>query len=166
MTATVHELTPVRGYKKATTAEIKKALVKKFNHKFSVTRDRGTASRWISVRWTDGPTESQVRGFCSAFNDTKNDDMMTDLWCGSQYTSESRDLSMSAMMFMAARVAKKFGLPKPRLRLRCGYRGHKYLEIPDEFNPRLNDFNYDRFSDLVHREAYKFDFNAMKEVEG
>jgi hypothetical protein len=39
MTATVHAFTPARGYKKATTAEIKKALQKEFAPtKFSVRR--------------------------------------------------------------------------------------------------------------------------------
>lgn len=169
MTATVHAFTPAEGFKKATTAEVKKALVKHFNHKFSVTRGRGTAYHWMHVRWVDGPPEPVVRRFMSIFNDDKNDDMMTDLWCGSQYSGESRDLSVEAFCFMAARVAKKFGLPKPVVRIMNGWNGRPWATIPDEHNARLPEGvsvkPFDYFSDLLHREAYKFDFNKMEEVE-
>ncbi len=80
-------------YVKKTTKEIKAMLVKEFGHKFSVTKGTGTASHWISVNWTDGPTSDQVHKFCLQFNDTGNDDVQTDLWCGCQYTSESRTIS-------------------------------------------------------------------------
>ena len=44
------------GYEVATTKDIKKALEARLNWKgFSVTKGRGTGSRYTSVRWTNGP---------------------------------------------------------------------------------------------------------------
>ena len=165
MSATVHEFTPARGFKKATTAEVKRALVKHFNHKFSVKKGRGTASHWMDVSWTDGPPEPVVRSFLGVFNDTSRDDLMTDLWCGSQYTSNHRDISNDALMFMAALVAKKFGLPKPRFKVKLNwYKTGYYLDYAND--PVVNDWNHERFSTLVHRATWNFDFNKGMEVEG
>jgi len=134
-----------------------------------VTKGRGTASRWTDVRWTDGPPEPVVRKFLAVFNDTSRDDMMTDLWCGSHYTSHNRDISNDALMFMAAVVAKKFGLPKPRFKVKknwydgTGY----YLEHAED--PVVNDgsgYHGERFSTLVHRATWNYDFNKGMEVEG
>ncbi|SIS23117.1 LPD29 domain-containing protein [Williamsia sterculiae] len=47
---------------KQTAAEIRKHLRATWpGVKFSVRCDRGTASSWIRVSWTDGPTDQQVR---------------------------------------------------------------------------------------------------------
>ncbi|KPL25613.1 MAG: hypothetical protein AMJ75_00445 [Phycisphaerae bacterium SM1_79] len=81
------------SYEKATTKQIKQALQSHFDYKFSVRQGRGTAHHWISVRWTDGPTQEAVRLFCGKYNDSANDDIITDLWCGSQYTTVSRSYS-------------------------------------------------------------------------
>jgi hypothetical protein len=77
-------------YESKTTKEIKNDLKSFFNNeiKFSVKKDRGTASHWVNISWTDGPTMDQVRSRTRQFNDTARDDHMTDLWCGCQYTSD------------------------------------------------------------------------------
>jgi len=36
-------------YQRTTTKDIKKILTGKFNHKFSVRKDRGTASHWVNI---------------------------------------------------------------------------------------------------------------------
>jgi len=96
-----------KKYVVKTTAQIKKLLSKQFNWKFSVTKDRGTASHWISVSWLDGPTEKAVSAFCKQFNDNKNDDHSTDLWCGSQYTSTSRHVTAGSYLMIMDMVCKR-----------------------------------------------------------
>jgi len=151
---------PRREFKKAGPKEIKRALKKEFpGVKFSVTRGRGTAWHWINVRWTDGPREAKVREFLGAYNDKANDDIMTDLFCGSQYTSESRTLSPEAIIIAAGIVAKREGLPKPRLRLRVQTvnrwgLGRKFVEFCED--PAVN--NDEPLSVLAHREARSMDF--------
>ncbi len=90
--------------------ELKRRLRERFGHEFSCARDRGTASHWINVRWTDGPTEKEVRGFLDSYNDDGRDDIMTDLWCGSQYTTSSRHYSPEAFYWAAAEVEREFGI--------------------------------------------------------
>lgn len=97
-------------YQKTSTKDIKKALTSKFNHKFSVRQDKGTASHWVNISWEDGPTSSQVRAFTRSFNDSKNDDMMTDLWCGSQYTTENREISNKAYIWAVRKAEKDYGV--------------------------------------------------------
>ena len=51
-----------QGYERKTTKEIKTALQAEFpGVKFSVTKGRGTASHWVSVRYVDGPPETVIR---------------------------------------------------------------------------------------------------------
>lgn len=80
-------------FQKTETKDIKRELQKHFNWKFSVTRGRGTAYHWIGISWINGPPEKDVRSFCNKFNDTSGDDIMTDLWVGSQYTNEYREFT-------------------------------------------------------------------------
>jgi hypothetical protein len=105
------------GYQKKTTAEIKKMLQAKFNHKFSVRRDHGTASRWIDVRWTDGPSYKEVNYFCGSFNDSSRDDIMTDLWCGSQYTNCHREISIGAYIWAVRKICDDYGKPYPEVKI-------------------------------------------------
>ena len=97
-------------YQRTTTKDIKKILTGKFNHKFSVRKDRGTASHWVNISWEDGPTVSQVMAVTNNFNDRKNDEMMTDLWCGSQYTTENREISNEAFIWAVRKAEKEFGV--------------------------------------------------------
>ena len=90
--------------------ELKKRLANHFRHPFKANRNRGTASHWIDVSWTDGPTEKEVRSFLFTFNDSGRDDIMTDLWCGSQYTSSCRHFSPEAFYWAVAEVDRKFGV--------------------------------------------------------
>lgn len=76
---------------KTETAPLKKELAEKFKCKFSVTKKAG--SRYIHVNWIDGPTLGAVQKFCGRFNDDNRDDIMTDLFIGSQYTLEQREYS-------------------------------------------------------------------------
>lgn len=83
-----------RDYQVASTKIIKKALMDEFpGVKFSVRQGRGTGRHYVDITWTDGPTEDQVRKITGQFNDTKNDDSQTDLYCGAQYTSQHRNYS-------------------------------------------------------------------------
>lgn len=97
-------------YQQSTTKEIKKALVSNFNHPFSVTRGRGTAYHWINISWTDGPSDKAVRDFCFKFNDSSRDDIQTDLWCGSQYTTEHRENSVQAFQWAVNEIEKEWGI--------------------------------------------------------
>ena len=73
----------------ATPREVKVALQNQFPQiKFSVRKGTGTASHWMQIRAT-GERTPEVNEFLKRFDDTENDDIMTDLWCGSQYTSLS-----------------------------------------------------------------------------
>ena len=84
MTTTTHEV--------STTRSIKQSLSSHFNHKFSVRQGKGS-SRYIYIKWEDGPSWDQVHEFCRKYNDDGKDDLMTDLQCGSQYTIEHRSYS-------------------------------------------------------------------------
>lgn len=97
-------------YQKSTTKEIKKALVSHFNHPFSVRQDTGTAHHWINISWTDGPSDKAVRNFCFKFNDSSRDDIQTDLWCGSQYTTEHRENSLQAFQWARKKIEKEWGV--------------------------------------------------------
>lgn len=63
---------------KETAAELRTALRAAFpGVKFSVRMSRGTGHGWLSVSWTDGPTEPEVRainnGFRSSYFDGQDD---------------------------------------------------------------------------------------------
>jgi hypothetical protein len=149
-----------QGYERKTTKEIKKALQAEYpGVKFSVTKGRGTASHWIHVRYVNGPPEAVVRAFCGQYNDTKNDDIMTDLWCGSQYTNEYRELSDKYAWQLVSELDLTAGPPTLRdqienyfnILIRRGFGGHRYgwQECPDgalaiwnEDGGRLDDLEW------------------------
>lgn len=65
---------------KETAQEMRKALRAAFpGVRFSVTMARGTAYGWLSVSYTDGPVEGDVRSVCSAF-ESERFDGMTDMY--------------------------------------------------------------------------------------
>lgn len=103
----------MKEFKSATTQEIKKLLIKHFNFPFRVRKGRGTASHWISIHWEDGPTSEDVRKFLAQFNDDSRDDIMTDLWCGSQYTNEHRKISDAAYLWAARKIETDYGVKLP-----------------------------------------------------
>jgi hypothetical protein len=129
-----------RGFERAEPKEIKRQLVAKFNHPFSVSRDRGTASHWINVRWEDGPTDSEVRDFLFKFNDSGRDDIMTDLWCGSQYTNTHRSISADLYRKAAEAVGKAWGVPVT-LALGNDWKGKPRAYVPPDFDFDLNKGN-------------------------
>lgn len=157
-----------RNYEKKSTAEIKKMLVAKFGKGcgWSVKKGRGTASHWVDVRWTDGPPSKVVRSFCGAFNDSANDDMMTDLWCGSQYTSEHREISPGAYGWAVRQVCDLFGLDCPKV-----LATPTSAWIPDEFNAMVtgvivgSSTGYERISDHAHRLLEETDLRTVDREE-
>jgi hypothetical protein len=59
---------------KATAQEMRKALRAQFpGVKFSVRMSRGTGHGWLSVSWTDGPTEQAVQEVASYFQSSRFD---------------------------------------------------------------------------------------------
>lgn len=98
-----------RDYQEAITKDIKAALVSHFSWPFSVTKSRG--SRYINVRWTDGPTSEAVNTFTRKFNDDGNDDIMTDLFVGSQYTNCHRHFSNDAAYPLLFKIDLRFDKP-------------------------------------------------------
>jgi len=102
-------------YQQATTKQIKSALEDHFRWKgFSVTRGRGTGSSYWRVSWTNGPTVTAVDSVVARFNDSKNDDSMTDLWIGSQYTNTTRDVDPEAARTLLSTFDLRFR-PMPAL---------------------------------------------------
>lgn len=109
------QIRSIPTHQEANPRGIKKYLEHKFKHKFSVRQGRGTASHWIDIRWTDGVSGNDVRAACGKFNDDEHDDMMTDLWCGSQYTTEQRSISTKAYIYCAYLLAKSHKMPLPKI---------------------------------------------------
>ena len=149
-------------YQSATTKDIKKALVAHFNHQFSVRRDRGTASHWIQISWIDGPTSEDVRSFCSRFNDTARDDIMTDLWCGSQYTSESREHSLGAYLWAVKQIEREHDI-KLKVTTMDSWRGNgeKTAYIKHEDDVEVNDFHPFYASQLINQLLHETDFRNI-----
>lgn len=95
-------------YTEVSTKDMKRALETHFKWRgFSV---RGGRGRYVTISWTNGPTTEQVRALTSRWNDTKNDDITTDLWVGSQYTSERRSIEPER----AWRILQSFDLREGR----------------------------------------------------
>lgn len=133
----------------ATTKEIKRALVKGFNHKFSVRKGKGTASHWVHISWTDGPTSAMVDGILNNYNDDARDDSMTDLWCGSQYTQSSRSYSPEAYEIAVKRACEKWGLEIPEIKEKFGC-----VSVDDQYIEDASSY----LLDLIHRERVKIDY--------
>lgn len=150
-------------YEIRTTKEIKKDLQDKFKKtKFSVTKGKGTALHWIYISWFDGPTMDQVKDVSAKYNDKKNDDSMTDLWCGSQYTSESRSFSVKAYMFGLRIVCDKIGLvyDQDMVQIKKNYKGKEYADLK-------NDIYFEetktRLATLINKELCKIDFESIED---
>lgn len=152
----------MRDFEKTETKEIKKALQSHFNHPFSVRKDRGTASHWIQISWTDGPTSEGVRGFCSEFNDTSRDDIMTDLWCGSQYTSENRENSVKAFQWAVNEIEKEWGI-KIKVTITDSWHGigekTSYISSEDDFV--VEEYPHRYASQLVNIKLSETDFRKI-----
>lgn len=150
-------------YQSATTKEIKKALVAHFSHPFSVRKDRGTASHWIQISWIDGPTGEDVRSFTSKYNDTARDDIMTDLWCGSQYTSESREFTLEAFLWGVKQIEKEHKI-KLKVTTMDSWRGNgaKTGYIKQEDDVQVNDFHPFNASQIINQRLYETDFRNIE----
>ena len=152
----------MRDFKQTGTKEIKKALQSHFNHPFSVRKDRGTASHWIQISWKDGPSDEAIRSFCSKFNDTSRDDIMTDLWCGSQYTSENRENSVEAFQWAVNEVEKERGI-KIKVTITDSWRGNgektSYINSEDDFI--VDDYENRYASQLVNIKLFETDFRKI-----
>lgn len=152
--------------KQTETKEIKRALVTEFGHPFSVRRDRGTASHWIQIRWTDGPTETLVRAFTARYQDDANDDIMTDLWVGGQYTLDSREYSFGAYRWAVRQIELEFSIEIPITVKESwrengemtGYIKEGYDAIVDPDNP---DHSQGYASSKINRLLHKTDFRDM-----
>ncbi len=147
-------------YQSSTTKEIKKALVSNFNYPFSVTRGKGTAYHWINIRWTDGPDDKAVRNFCFKFNDSSRDDIQTDLWCGSQYTSEHRENSAEAFQWAVNEIEKEWGV-KIKVTSIDSWRadGTKTAYIERDDDILVGNRNV---SELINIKLYDTDFRNIK----
>jgi len=153
------------SFEKTEPRELKRRLTEHFRHPFKAHRDRGTASHWINVNWTDGPTAKEVRSYLFAFNDSGRDDIMTDLWCGSQYTSDSRHYSPEAFYWAVAEVERQFGIKIKVTDEISKYTGARSLYIKREDDARIDDrgLNCPDYyaSEQVNRRLYETDFRKI-----
>lgn len=153
------------SFEKTEPRELKKRLTEHFRHPFKAHRDRGTASHWINVSWTDGPTDKEVRGYLSTFNDSGRDDIVTDLWCGSQYTSANRHYSPEAFYWAVAEVEREFGIKITVTDEISKYTGARSLYIRREDDTRLEGRGIpcpDYYaSEQVNRRLWKTDFRRI-----
>ena len=154
------------SFEKTEPRELKKRLTERFRHPFKARRNRGTASHWIDVSWTDGPTEKEVRSFLLAFDDSGRDDIMTDLWCGSQYTAASRHYSPEAFFWAVAEVEREFGV---KIKVKDYIFKYKDTRTRSQYIERENDFilpgilNCPDYyaSSQVNRRLYETDFRRL-----
>lgn len=160
---TNQEVSQSREFKQAEPREIKKALIAHFDHPFSVRRDRGTAHHWIQISWKDGPKSEDVRSFCFQFNDTARDDIQTDLWCGSQYTSENREHSLEAFLWAVKQIEKQHNI-KISVTTTDSWRGggEKTGYIAREDDIEINDTHPFSASQLINQLMYATDFRNIK----
>lgn len=149
-------------FKEAGTKEIKKALQLHFDHSFSVRKGRGTASHWIRISWKDGPADNAVRDFSSKFNDSSRDDLMTDLWIGSQYTNESREISVKAFQWAAKEIEKEWGI-KLKITIIKSWRENgedtAYIKPEDDSLVEANGNRY--ASQLINIKLSEIDFRKI-----
>ncbi|MCK4648827.1 hypothetical protein KAT51_04800 [bacterium] len=149
-------------FQQTETRKIKKALVAHFKHPFSVTRDKGTASHWISISWRDGATQEDIRRFCFKFNDSSRDDIQTDLWCGSQYTTENREHSLEAFLWATRQIEQEHNI-KLKVTTQDSWRGNGektgYIKHEDDIN--INDTHPFSASQLINQLMYKTDFRKI-----
>lgn len=149
-------------FEKTEPRELKRRLTDRFRHPFKAHRDRGTASHWINVSWTDGPREKEVGSFLIPFEDSGRDDLATDLWCGSQYTATSRHYSPEAFYWAVSEVEREF-----RVKLKVTdeiYTGGRSLYIKREDDLELEGIDRypDRYaSSQVSRRLEETDFRKL-----
>lgn len=159
---TNQEVSQSREFRQAETKDIKKALIAEFDHPFSVTRGKGTAHHWIHIAWTDGPKSEDVRSFCFKFNDTARDDIQTDLWCGSQYTSEHREHSLEAFLWAVKEIEKEHNI-KLKVTTQESWRGHGEMTgyIAREDDIEIHDTYPFSAAQLINQLMYKTDFREI-----
>lgn len=154
-----------KDFQRTEPRDLKRLLVDHFRHPFKAHRDRGTASHWISVSWTDGPTDKEVRDFLLTFNDSGRDDIMTDLWCGSQYTSTSRHFSPDAFYWAVAQVEREFGVKVKVTDELSKYTGGRSLYIKREDDVQITNRGLScpsyYASEQVNRRLYETDFRGL-----
>jgi hypothetical protein len=147
------------GYQKKTTAEIKQQLTKHYRHKFSVTAGKGTASHWVGVRWIDGPSDEDVTYFCGSFNDSSRDDIMTDLWCGGQYTNTHREISIGAYIWAVRKICDDYGKPYPDVKISGD---SAYVEGKNDY-VMSNNGGYQYLSNYIHRLLHETHLSTIPE---
>ena len=156
-----------KDFQRTEPRDLKRILADHFRHPFCAHRNRGTASHWIDVNWTDGPPEREVRDFLLSFDDRGNDDIMTDLWCGSQYTAASRKYSPEAFFWAVAEVEREFGV---KIKVKDYIFKYKDTRTRSQYIERENDFilpgilNCPDYyvSSQVNRRLYETDFRAIR----
>jgi hypothetical protein len=144
-----------------TTREIKAALKKEFNHKFSVISGKGTSRHYVHVDWYNGPTITQVDKFCEQFNDTARDDIQTDYYGGRQYAICQRHVTAEEFTKVAERFCKKEGLKMPALRIDESYDGkHKFASVADVDNYPVEGYgdNIRTIAELIYSKTRSTDY--------
>ena len=154
-----------KDFQRTEPRDLKRILADHFRHPFKARRNRGTASHWIDVSWTDGPTGKEVRSFLLTFNDSGRDDIMTDLWCGGQYTSDSRHYSPEAFYWAVAEVERQFGIKIKVTDEISHWTGTRSLYIKPEDEIKLEDFGLpcpDYYAgEQVNRRLWDTDFRRI-----
>jgi hypothetical protein len=148
-------------YQVKTTKEIKGALKKKFNHKFSVRQGKGTSSHYVDVEWLNGPTTTQVNEFCEQFNDTAKDEPQTDYYGGRQYTMTQRTVTAQEFIKVAERVCNKRDLRLPEIEVRVSYdKKYSYANVAEVDNYRVEDQgeNIRNIAELIYSKVRNTDF--------
>ena len=135
---------------KISTRELKSLLVKKYGHKFSVTKQTG--SSYIRIDWTDGATYDDVSNFVNVYNDDSRDDLQSDYWAGTQYVLCQRDISIDAFKYAAQRTCEQYNL------------NFKALKFNDKYVCLKDDFYVENFQcymgNLIFRKASKIDYRT------
>lgn len=159
---TNQEVSLSREFKQSETREIKKALMAHFDHPFSVTKGKGTAHHWIHISWTDGPADEAVRDFCFKFNDSSRDDIQTDLWIGSQYTSEHRENSAEAYLWAVKEIEKEWNI-KLKVSFVDSWRadGKKSAYIERDDDILVDTYGNRHASQLVNIKLFETDFRNI-----
>jgi len=134
---------------KAVAAIIRATLKAAFpKTKFSVRLDRYSGGYSIDARWTDGPTDSQVKPILDRF-ESKGFDGMTDCsyYCGKRrykgeivsmnggYVRGTRNMSKAVLLAVADRVAYECGTQAPEVKEHSGKDGYAYLA--GDYNQRV-----------------------------
>jgi hypothetical protein len=87
---------------------LKKELKTMFSVPFSVRRQ----GRYYHISYDAGPAYGDVHRHLAQYQDNGNDDMMTDLFCGSQYVILERHFSPEQYESAAAILSKAWGIER------------------------------------------------------